>query len=75
MKGINVYMHIIFKIIEEIQINFNMNLLNAKIGNFQIKLNQSKGLDVKLKWVVKNVMVGCNIGIILLFIIQKETNQ
>lgn len=62
-------MPIIFKIIEEIQIKLNMNLLNAKIGNFRIKLNQLKVLDVKLKWLVRNVMVGWNIDIIHLFII------
>ena len=62
-------MHIIFKILEEILNNINTNQLNVKIGNFLIKLSQFKGPDVKPKWNAKNVMAGCSIGIIPLFII------
>lgn len=75
IKEINVLMHIIFKIIEEILNSMIMIQLDVNFGIFLIKLNLFKKQDVGLVCNVKNVMDGCNKDIILLNIIQKEVNH
>ena len=74
-KEINVPMLIIYKIIEEIPNNMNMNRQGVNFGTFLMKSSQFKEQAAKWEWLVKSVMVGWNNVIILPNTIQKEVNH